>query len=69
MRHGYEEAAMQALDVQEQARLMMAAHGEKAIVQAAQNALRLESEGREDEARDWRRIEAALVLMAGPRAS
>jgi hypothetical protein len=69
MRHGYEEAAMQALDVQERARLMMAAHGEKAIVQAAQNALRLEAEGRQDEARDWRRIEAALALMAGPRAS
>jgi hypothetical protein len=48
---------------------MMAAHGEKAIVQAAQNALRFEAEGREDEARDWRRIEAALALMAGPRAS
>ena len=59
---------MRALDVQEQARRMFAAQGGLAIVEAAQNAVRLERDGREDEARDWRRIEAALVLLAGPRA-
>ena len=60
---------MHALDVQEQARLLMVAHGPKAIAQAAQNAVRLEQDGRETEAREWRRIEAALVLLAGPRAT
>lgn len=60
---------MHALDVQEQARLLMAAHGEKAIAEAAQKALQLEAEGRDEEARDWRRIESALILMAGPRAT
>ena len=60
---------MQALDIQAQARLMMAAHGPKAIAEAAQKALRFEAEGRADEARDWRRIESALVLLAGPRAT
>jgi hypothetical protein len=62
-----EEAAMQALEIQEQARLLFAARGDKAIVEAAQKALQLKAEGREEDARDWRRIEAALVLMAGPR--
>jgi MoxR-like ATPase len=59
---------MHALDVQEQARMMMAAHGSKAIAEAAQRAVELMEQGREEEARDWRRIEAALVQMAGPRA-
>lgn len=59
---------MRALDVQEQARKMFAAKGGMAIVEAAQMAVRLESDGREEEARDWRRIEAALSLLAGPRA-
>jgi len=48
---------------------LMVAHGPKAIAQAAQNAVRLEQDGRETEAREWRRIEAALVLLAGPRAT
>jgi hypothetical protein len=59
---------MHALDIQEQARLMMAAHGPKAIAQAAQKAVRLEEDGLEAEAKDWRRIEAALIQLAGPRA-
>jgi hypothetical protein len=46
---------------------MLAEHGSKAILEAAQRAVQLEKEGREEEARDWRRIEAALALMAGPR--
>ncbi len=60
---------MHALEIQEQARLLIAAHGQKAIAEAAQNAIRMEREGRDDEARDWRRIEAAVALLAGPRAS
>lgn len=59
---------MLALDVQEQARLMMAARGPKAIADAAQKAVQLEQDGRESDAREWRRIEAALIQLAGPRA-
>ena len=59
---------MDALDIQEQARLLMAAHGPRSIAEAAQKAVRFEEEGRSEEAKDWRRIEAALVLLAGPRA-
>jgi hypothetical protein len=58
---------MHALDIEEHARRMWAEHGSKAILEAAQRAVQLENEGREDEARDWRRIEAALALMSGPR--
>jgi hypothetical protein len=58
---------MHALDIEEHARRMLAEHGSKAILEAAQRAVQLEKEGREEEARDWRRIEAALALMGGPR--
>lgn len=60
---------MHALEVEEHARLLMAAHGPKAIAEAAQKARHYEEEGREGDAQDWRRIEAALVLLAGPRAT
>jgi hypothetical protein len=59
---------MRAVDVQEQAQKIFAAKGGMAIAEAAQMAVRRERDGREEEARDWRRIEAALSLMAGPRA-
>ena len=60
---------MQAMEIQEQARALMAQHGVKAIAEAAQKARLLEEKGEIEEAKDWRRIEAALAQMAGPRAS
>ncbi len=60
---------MHALEVEEQARLMLAAFGPKAIAEAAQRAVRLEEDGCEEDAKDWRRIEKALHLLAGPRAT
>ncbi len=60
---------MQAMEIQEQARQLLAAHGPKAIAEAAQKARELEESGEEERARDWRRIEAALMQMRGPHSS
>jgi hypothetical protein len=48
------------------ARQLFDAHGAKAIVEAAQRAAALERKGEKEEAKIWRRIEAALKEMAGP---
>jgi hypothetical protein len=60
---------MPATQVQEHARKMLAAMGDKAIAEAAQKARTLEETGKQDDAKDWRRIESALRMMQGPRAT
>ena len=58
---------MEAMQVQEHARQMFEAQGSKAISAAAERALRYERAGDMQQAQAWRRIEAALLLMRGPR--
>ncbi len=58
---------MQAVEIQDHARKMMAAHGPKAVAEAAQKAKSYEDAGDKEQAKDWRRIEAALRQMQGPR--
>lgn len=58
-----------ATKIHELARQLREAHGDKAIAEAAQNASRMEAQGSDDEAKTWRRIEAALRQMQGPRES
>jgi hypothetical protein len=60
---------MLAIDVQEHARKLHDAYGEKATVEAAQKARAAEARGEREEAQTWRRIEAALRQMQGPHAS
>jgi hypothetical protein len=60
---------MQAMEIQEHARKLRDAHGDRALVEAAQKARTLEQQGQADAAQDWRRIEAALRQMQGPHAS
>jgi hypothetical protein len=60
---------MLATEIQEHARMLFAARGDKAAVEAAQRAAALEKRGDKQGAVDWRRIEAALRLMQGPRAT
>jgi hypothetical protein len=60
---------MHAVEIQDQARRLFEAMGSKAIAEAAQKAKAHEDAGHEDEARDWRQVEAALKLMQGPRVS
>lgn len=60
---------MLATEIQEHARKLLEAHGDKAVVEAAQKAKSLEDSGGADEAKIWRKIEAALKQMRGPRSS
>jgi hypothetical protein len=58
---------MEAAQVHAAARELLEQQGSQAIVIAAQRALTCEREHRTDEARTWRRIEAALLQLRGPR--
>jgi len=60
---------MLAVEVQQHARKLFEAHGAKAVAEAAQRARHFEAQGAHKEAETWRRIEAALVQLRGPRAS
>ena len=55
--------------VVEYARQLMDAHGESAIAEAAQRAVRCEEDKDKDGAETWRRVERALQSMRGPRTS
>jgi hypothetical protein len=57
---------MHATDIQEHARKLKEAHGEKAIMEAARKARELDKIGDKEQAETWRRIEAALMQMQGP---
>jgi hypothetical protein len=60
---------MSGIQVHATARQLFQSAGPKAVALAAQKASALEREGKAEQAKEWRRIEAALVLMVGPRAS
>jgi regulator of protease activity HflC (stomatin/prohibitin superfamily) len=60
---------MQEMEIQDYARQLLDAHGDKAQVEAAQKARAFEEKGNADEATTWRQIEAAIKLMRGPRES
>jgi hypothetical protein len=60
---------MHTTQIQDYARQLLEAHGEKATAEAAQKAVAFENAGNQEQARTWRQIEAALVLMRGPRQS
>jgi hypothetical protein len=60
---------MQEIDIQDYARQLLDAHGDKAVAEAAQKASALEKQGNSEQAETWRHIEAALKLMRGPHAS
>jgi hypothetical protein len=60
---------MEVAHIQSYARQLYEAQGSKAIVEAAQKAAAYERQGLSEEAQTWRRIEAALILLRGPRES
>ncbi|MEE8253374.1 MAG: hypothetical protein V3R17_05510, partial [Hyphomicrobium sp.] len=60
---------MQVIEIQEYARKLKDAHGDKAILEAAQKARELDETGDREQAETWRRIEAALMQMRGPHLS
>ncbi len=60
---------MNTIEIQEHARKLKDAHGDKAILEAAEKARELEEAGDREQAENWRRIEAAIMQMRGPHAS
>lgn len=60
---------MQEAEIQDYARQLLEAHGDKALVEAAQKAHSFEEMGYTEEAKMWRRVEAAIKLMRGPHES
>jgi hypothetical protein len=60
---------MQQVELHDYARQLWEAHGPKAIAEAAQKASSFEMRGEKEWAHNWRRIEAILLEMRGPRQS
>jgi hypothetical protein len=60
---------MQTLEIHEYARQLWEAHGIKSIAEAAHKAKDFEEKGEKERASNWRRIEAVLLEMRGPRQS
>lgn len=58
---------MNTADVSAIARHLFETQGTKAIAQAAQKAVSFEAAGDQAQAKHWRRVEAALREMRGPR--
>ena len=58
-----------AADVSAVARHLFETQGAKAIAEAAQKAAGFEKAGDQPQAKHWRRVEAALREMRGPRES
>ena len=65
----WKDDAMDATKIQDYARQLLEAHGARAIAEAAQKAAACEKAGDKEQAQTWRRVEAALLLMQGPRQS
>lgn len=51
------------------AHALMRAHGQSAIAEAAHRAVACEEDDDQEGARTWRRVEAALQALRGPRTS
>jgi diphthamide biosynthesis methyltransferase len=58
---------MHATQIQDYARRLLEARGDKAMAEAAQKAVAFEQAGDREQAQTWRRIEAALMQMRGAR--
>ena len=57
------------IEIHDYARQLLEAHGDMAVVEAAQRACACEEQGQREEAETWRHIEAALKLMRGAHMS
>jgi hypothetical protein len=60
---------MRQTEIQDYARQLYAAHGDKAVAEAARKALTCEEQGEHEQAASWRHVETALKVMRGPHAS
>ena len=48
------------------ARQMLERYGQGAIARAAEQAVACESRGEDEDAKEWRHLEAAMKIMRGP---
>jgi hypothetical protein len=69
IRPGRGDLPMEEMIINDYARQLMDAHGQRAIAEAAQRAAEHERNKDDDEAKTWRRVEQALKSMRGPIAS
>jgi hypothetical protein len=60
---------MTTADVSAVARHLFDSHGAKAVAEAAQKAAAFEKSGDAAQAKFWRRVQAALQEMRGPKES
>ena len=60
---------MNASDISGLARHLFEAHGAKAIAEAAHKAVSFEDAGDKEQAKFWRRVEAVVLEMRGPKES
>ena len=60
---------MGEMEIYDYARQLLEAHGDMAVLEAAQKASGLEKKGQREEAETWRSIEAALKQIRGPHVS
>ena len=60
---------MTVSEIRDYSRRLFGIHGDTAELEAAQRAVACERQGQRDQARDWRRIQAALKEMRGPHLS
>jgi hypothetical protein len=56
---------MQMTQIEDYARQLIEAHGARAPAEAAQKAVACEKAGDTEQAKVWRRVEAALLMMRG----
>jgi hypothetical protein len=63
------EKRMDSTAIHDYARRLVGAHGDKAELEAAQRAASCERQGDKGRAADWRKIQAAIKEMRGPRVS
>ncbi len=60
---------MKTMEIADFARKLLDAHGDKAEVEAAQKAVKLEEEGKTEEAETWRKIRSAIRQLRPPHES
>ncbi len=60
---------MLEMEIQDYARQLFEAHGDKAIAEAAHKARSFEEKGNAEEAKTWRHVEAILKEMNGANES
>jgi hypothetical protein len=60
---------MQMTKIDDYARRLYTAHGDRAEYEAAQRAKECDARGKRETAEQWRQVRARISILRGPRAS